>query len=86
MKVNVDYEMVLNTTDKLIRGEVLTKKETKDIITVLVAVQGDYIPTRYELEKQKRNVERLDEIDVDKSPNTLNCVLDECTEFENKYC
>lgn len=86
MKVNVDYDMVLDATDKLSQGKQMTVKETQEIVKVLKAVQGDYIPTREEMKLQQDTIERLDRVDPDKHPDAYNRLLDICTVFENKYC
>jgi len=86
MKVDVDYEVVLNGIDKLVNNELLTNKERLNIVNVLKAVQGDYIPTREEFDEHKMLMDRLDRVDFDKQPTTWNFIADKLTEYENKYC
>ena len=86
MKVNVDYEIVLSAIDNLENGEDLSSKELSELITVLKAIQGDYIPTREELEMQHNNVEKLSKIDMDKNPDLFDRIYNQSVKFENKYC
>jgi len=51
MKVNVDYLAIHEAIEKLENGDTLNDKEKQDVLAVLRAVQGDYIPTKEELER-----------------------------------
>lgn len=86
MKVDVDYEMALNAIDKLNNNENLTGKEREILVEILKAVQGDYIPTREEIEQHLALMDMFNRIDIDKHTNTWNFVYDKITEYENKYC
>jgi hypothetical protein len=42
--------------------------------------------TQEEIDAQLKRIKDLEEIEYENMPETFNKILDECTEFENKYC
>lgn len=86
MKVDVDYEFLHEAIYKLKKGLFVNVLESSAIMKVLEACEGDYFPSIQELEKQKLNVQILRDIDYDKNRDRFNEVLEDCSDFENKYC
>ncbi|MBN2827403.1 MAG: hypothetical protein JXQ26_05415 [Tissierellales bacterium] len=86
MKVEVDYLVLIKGINNLKQGEGLGEKERQAIIKLLDAVTGDYVPTEAELEKQEENVKKLDNVDFSTQPFLWNAIMQECAEFESKYC
>ena len=86
MKVNCDYQTILTAIEKFKLKEKLTQKEHQAITEILETSKGDIIPTEKELEKQEYRVSCLTEKLWETNPDRYKQILDECTEFENKYC
>lgn len=86
MKVNADYNLIHRAIDSIKLGIPLEKSESKELVLLLNAVQGDYIPTKEEIAKQEVNIELINTIDIDKNREQWDRVYNQCRDFENKYC
>ena len=86
MKVDVNYLVVFEAMEKNKNRERLNEMETETILTVLKAIQGDYIPTEMEYANQATNVRLLDKLDYEKQTDLWEKTMDKCRVFENKYC
>lgn len=86
MKIDVLYEKVLDAIEKLQTDKPLDKQEKDEVLKVLLAVQGDYLPSRLELDMQISNIKAMDKVDYEKNPDLWERLNRETTEFENKYC
>lgn len=86
MKVEVDYLVLFKGITDFKHGKKLCENERQAIIKLLDAVKGDYIPTEDELKKQEENVKKLDSVDFNSDPFLWNTIMQECDEFEYKYC
>jgi hypothetical protein len=84
MKVNVDYELVLNAIEKIKKNEVLSENESEAVVSVLEAIQGDYIPSKSEMIAQQERIQKLNTVKFD-SPE-YDSLMKRCDIFENKYC
>lgn len=84
MKVDMDYKIIYRIMGKLSRNEALDAAESAAALTVIKAGEDDIFPSQEELEHQSRRVASLDNLDADS--DRFKRLLDECTEFENKYC
>lgn len=54
------------------------------ILIVLMTCQDDYYSSEEELKAQEKRLKKLDRINPDSPGYTR--ILEECAEFENKYC
>lgn len=85
MKIDVDYEKMLDIADKLRDGNALSNAEMKEVFYVLKSIQGDYIPTREELQKHDKNIDLLDKVNIENQSDIYNRIYKEIVEFERKY-
>lgn len=86
MKVNVNYSVVHEAIDSLKANNNLKENEVEAVLQVLIAIQGVYIPTKDELERQEMRLKSLDNMDYDESTKTTyDRLMEQCGLFENKY-
>lgn len=85
MKVDCNYTLVLKAIEKLDNTEVLNRQETREILKVLQAVKGDYIPTEEEMLIQADNLKNLEKTKSDINTDRFNRYLAACAVYENKY-
>jgi hypothetical protein len=85
MKVNVNYYKAHEAIEKLEMGKNLRPEERDVILQILQAAQGDIIPTKEELDRQKNNVQYLNATNP-ANEKRWKGLMKEITAFENKYC
>lgn len=85
MKVDVDYALVFAAMEKLRGFENLTSYDKQILLTVLEAVQGDYIPTPEALVEHINNIKRLNNMDPAQQPEVFDRIFQKCIEFDNQY-
>ncbi|WP_036126855.1 hypothetical protein [Lysinibacillus sphaericus] len=86
MKVNVNYTEVHIAMRKMEKQSDLTADEMEAVLKVLKAVQGDYIPSKLQLDAHRQRVHLLDQIDMDAQEERFNQILEECKTFDRQYC
>ena len=86
MKINVDYNDLHEAIDKLKNGEEITTRDRNVLLELITSSEGDYYPTKEELKLQEYRVKKLDEIDFDKNRSLFDKIIEQCSEYENKYC
>jgi hypothetical protein len=84
MKVNIDYTIAHTAIEKLAMGDELKPAERGALLEILAAAEGDIIPTKEELERQRINIALINAADPDSEQ--FKRLMAQCTEFENKYC
>lgn len=85
MKINVDYNDLHKAIDKLESCDEITSQDRSLLLKLITASEGDYYPTKEELKLQENRVKKLDEINFDKDRNLFDRIMEQCSEFENKY-
>ena len=86
MKIDVDYKELHSAIEKFKKGLKLYVSEEQALIQLIETTEGDYYPSKEDIELQASRVKRLKNIDYDKNPDLFNRISFECDEFENKFC
>ena len=89
MKTKADYDILLNLHERIKNDSqeiILTKPEQDALKIILEDIQGDYIPTALQMDRQKMNIKHLQSIDYEKDPRRWESVMSKCREFENQFC
>lgn len=86
MKLNIDYLNFHEALQKFKENKELKPTEKNILLEVLETSIDNYIPTKQDLDLQKKRIEQLDKLDCNKNPETFARIIKECSKFENKYC
>lgn len=85
MKINVCYKELHQAVNKFSEGKPLTDKEREYILILIVASEGDYYPSREDLQAQEERSKELAKTDSNRNPERYSRMLKEYNEFKERY-